>query len=240
MLRELRGEVLNMVGRILRDLAAAAFACSLIAPAAGATLIGPTAYSGFAGSPFSAITFASFQLEDFEDGLLNVPGVSADAGIVIPPSTGLADSVENAPDGRSYYSNGAKVLTFTFSGPLPTHAGIVWTDVGDEDGGVFDGYADVVFRAFDQNGASLGIIIALQLGDGGTAPATGEDRFFGAVNTAGISAIRISMPTSADWEADHLQFGIAAVPEPGTGLLLGVGLVAFCRGRRSRSRGAQP
>lgn len=232
-----------MVGRTLRHLATAVLACSFVAPAAGATLIGPTPYSGFAGSPFSGVTHSSFQLEDFEDGSLNVPGVSADTGLVLGPGSGMTDSVENAPDGcnssctgRSYYSNGAKALTFTFSGILPTNAGIVWTDVGYEDGGVLDGYADVVFEAFDQDGASLGTISALQLGDGVAAPQTAEDRFFGAVNAGGISKITISMPTSSDWEVDHLQFG---APEPGTGLLLGLGLLAFGEGRRSRRRRAR-
>jgi hypothetical protein len=60
------------------------------------------------------------------------------------------------------------------------------------------------------------------------------------VNATGISKITIVMPTSADFEVDHLQFGIAEVPEPGTALLLGVGLLAFCERARSRSRRARP
>lgn len=233
--------------RALRDLAAAALACSLLAPAAGATLIGPTPYTGFAGSPFSGVPFGSFQLEDFEDGILDAPGVSADAGSALGPSYGLTDSVENAPDGCnpsgigggahtctgwSYYP-GQSTVTFTFSGTLPTHAGVVWTDVGYE-GLILDGFADVVFEAFDELGVSLGTIGPVTLGDGVSAPSAGEDRFFGARNFGGISRISLSVPTSDDWELDHLQFGI--IPEPGTGLMLALGLLAFGESRRSRSR----
>jgi hypothetical protein len=216
----------------------------LLSLPAGATLIGPTPYTGFAGSPFSGVSFVSFQLEDFEDSLLNVSGVAADAGFPLGPAFGLTDSVENAPDGCnpsgvggaahtcagwSYYP-AAMSVSFAFSVPRPTHAGVVWTDVGS---GSLAG--NVVFEAFDENGFSLGAIGPVSLGDGVTAaPSAAEDRFFGAVNAGGISRIVLTMPDSADWELDHLQFGI--VPEPSTALLLGLGLACLRSAGRRRRR----
>lgn len=212
----------------------------LLAPASRALLIGPTAYSGFAGSPFDGVSFGSFQLEDFEDGSLNTPDVAVSGGIVLTFGS-LRDSVESTPNGYSYYSNGSTSLTFTFSGTLPTHAGIVWTDVGCLIGeacppiGV--GAADVTFEAFDAGNLSLGVIGPSLLGDGAADGGTAEDRFFGAIHGAGISKIVISMPDSNDWEVDHLQYGSeAVVPEPATGALVALGLLGLVAGGRSRRR----
>jgi hypothetical protein len=96
----------------------------------------------------------------------------------------------------------------------------------------------VTFEAFDPLGVSLGLIGPFLLGDGVDTGQTAEDRFFGAFNPGGISAIRIGT-NSADWEVDDLQYGaVHAVPEPSTLLLLGLGgaSVAFARRvRRHRS-----
>lgn len=207
----------------------AALGLALLAGPAQATLIGPTPYTGFGSGPFGALP--GIALEDFEGGSLSVGGVSQGCGAIVGPGGSLTDSVESWPLGVACYSNGATALTFSFSGSLPTHAGIVWTDVGLELGGILDGFADVVFEAFDENGQSLGTVTALQLGDGAVDGDTSEDRFFGAVHAGGISSIVISVPTSGDFEVDHLQFGI--VPEPGTALLLGAGLLALSRRRRA-------
>jgi hypothetical protein len=216
-----------------------------VAPAARAALIGPTAYTGFAGSPFDGVSFASFSLEDFEDGLLNTPDVSASAGIVLTFGS-LRDSVESSPSGYSFYSNGSTALTFTFSGTLPTHAGIVWTDVGCliSEGAACPpvglGMGNVFFEAFDPGNVSLGVIGPSLLGDGAANGGTAEDRFFGATNASGISKIVVWMPDSNDWEVDHLQYGVASVPEPRVALLFALGALALCapRARLARSRRA--
>jgi hypothetical protein len=200
-------------------------------PAAATTFTGPTPYTGFAGSPFDSVSFASFQLEDFEDGALNVPGVTATTGGGVLTFGDLRDSVEATPNGYSFYTFGTSILTFTFSGTLPTHAGVVWTDVGFEFGGILDGVADVIFEAFDEDGFSLGTIGPVTLGDGAANGGTAEDRFFGVEYGGGISKITLAMPTSDDWEMDHLQFGVQAIPEPSTAALLALGLGAL-RGRR--------
>jgi hypothetical protein len=214
----------------------------LLAAASSATLIGPTPYTGFAGSPFDGTVFSSFFLEDFEDGALNTLGASASAGGTLPPAP-LTDSVD--PGGWSYYSLGATVLTFSFNpvalGGYPTHAGIVWTDVGFllSDGATpSGGPADVIFEAFDAGSVSLGTIGPVGLGDDFFTGTTGEDRFFGVTNAGGISAIRITMPDSNDWEVDHLQYGTdpSLIPEPATAALLGLGLALVAGLRRGARR----
>lgn len=187
------------------------------APAGAQTFLGPTPYTSQAASPFAAlITGGTVVLETFEDGLLNVPNVTASAGAPFGPG-GITDSVD-ADDGTidgfgtagwSFFSgSGAAGITFTFNpaapGGLPTRAGIVWTD----------GAGTTTFEAFGPGGVPLGTIGPVAIADGTFTGTTGEDRFFGVINAAGISSIRISN-TSGGIEVDHLQFSVAAAPPPG-------------------------
>jgi hypothetical protein len=171
---------------------------------------GPSLYLSFAGSPFNATGFGYFYLENFEDGLFNTPGATPSAGWNVATTAGGADSVD--PGGNSYYSGGTQTnLTVTFNaaalgGKLPTHVGIVWTDVGTVTSGPF-GHGNVIFSARDANGVSLGSNVGINLGDGSVSPSQAEDRFFGVVNRGGISSISITMTNSKDWEVDHLQYG---------------------------------
>jgi hypothetical protein len=228
---------------------AAGFVCALtavffFAPASMAGLTAPSPYLSFADSPFVGGVYQYFYLEDFEDGSLNTPGVSANGGLVLGPDPVFRDSVDgdagpidgSGTSGYSYYSNGLYTLAFTFNqgvlGTLPTCAGLVWTDVGFSDKGL--GYDTVTFEAFDAGDISLGSV-SLDVGDGDFKGQTAEDRFFGVTNAAGISKISLTSQFSYDWEMDHLQYGVQTqvVPVPGALLLtaFGTALVGIRRRR---------
>jgi hypothetical protein len=148
--------------------------------------------------------------------LLNTPGVIPSAEAPFGPG-GITDSVDSddgsidgsGTGGWSFFSgSGATGITFTFDdtalGGFPTHAGIAWTDAGVG--------SSARFEAFDALGASLGVIQTGALADGTFGGTTAEDRFFGAVHPAGISAVHISN-TSGGIEVDHLQYGpVAGAP----------------------------
>jgi hypothetical protein len=241
-------------------------------------LLGPTPYLSFADSPFSgAASFSYFHLENFEDNAFT-PGWSANAGWVRALPGPLTDSVDgddgaidgSGAGGSSFYSgNVASLLSITFDagalGALPTHVGVVWTDVGLSSPNL--GLADVSFEAFDGAGASLGVLGPFVLGDGSAVSATAEDRFFGVIFSGGISRIELvsagTVPNdivgfdgsgsllpalgSTDWEVDHLQYGraapvVAAVPEPSVTAIFAAGLLGtlgLLRLRRRANR-AQP
>lgn len=217
---------------------------------ANASLIGPTPYLSSSDSPFIGTFFNYFHLENFEDGLLNTPGVSASSGMVLS-AAGLTDSVDGddgaidgyGTAGHSWYSTTSS-MTFTFSaselGVLPTHAGLVWTDVGFAS--QQNGFDSIIFEAFDGANNSLGAIGPSAVGDGVFGGQTAEDRFFGVTSIGGIGSIRITSSYSTDWEMDHLQYGFApltqtgAVPEPATLALLAVGIASIGFARRRGRR----
>lgn len=193
---------------------------------------GPLPYLQASDSPWSSIfSDPNFYLENFEDGLLNTPGVTGNGSVVGPG--GLADSVDGDDGnvdgsgslGRSYFrSSGSQGITFTFSeavlGALPQRAGIVWTD----------GAGTITFEAFDKDGVSLGILTGNHA-DGGFSGTTAEDRFYGWESLGGIGSINIRN-SSGGIEVDHLQY--AAVPEPTTMALLGLGGLGLLLKRRAK------
>src|SRR5262245_53907034 len=123
--------------------------------------IGPVEYLQRSDSPIAGGDFVYFHLEDFEDSALDTPGVTASSFCITPTdcfSPTFTDSVDGddgaidgfGTGGHSLWAGGS--VTFTFDaavlGELPNAVGIVWTDGGDP----------IRFEAFDENGASLGII----------------------------------------------------------------------------------
>lgn len=179
--------------------------------------VAPQGYLRSADSPFAGIGFEYFYLEDFEDGMLNVPGVTNSGGRMSSSfGAGLIDSVDGddgnptdnqciKPVGSCDARWGSGSLTFTFDAAvlaqLPTHAGAVWTD----------GLGLVGFEAFGPDGEVIYSVEPFSepgFPGTGVTSSTDEDRFFGAVAPQGISAIRI-FNTQGGVEVDHLQYGRA-------------------------------
>jgi hypothetical protein len=196
---------------------------------AGAVFLGPSPYLSFTNSPFNHTGFNYFYLETLEDGALNTPGVTINNDWITTGPGDLVDSVDaddgiidgSGTNGHSLVSAGTQTnLTLTFNaaalgGQLPTHAGMVCTDIG---GVLFGqvGVGDLTFSARDAAGVLLGSVLFTNFGNGSAqgsgAGATAEDRFFGVINPGGISSISLSVNNSVDWEVDHLQYGYF-VPE---------------------------
>ncbi len=195
---------------------------------AGAGMFGPTGYVGLDDSPLDLFGGSIAYFENFEDGVFNIPGVTASAGSVFGPSS-TTDSVDEddgnidgfGSAGHSFHSaDGAAGIQFFFDagllGQLPTQAGIVWTD----------GDGTITFTAFDGNGNVIGMLEGSHA-DGTFEGTTGDDRFYGVEFAGGIGSILISSSSGAI-EVDHLQF---VVPGPSGLALLGLGGLALRRRR---------
>ncbi|MBL8803180.1 MAG: hypothetical protein JNN27_14340 [Planctomycetes bacterium] len=194
-----------------------ALLASRVAPAQ--TFFGPTPYLSTADSPFPVNTPA-FVLEDFEDGLLNAPGVAGTGGIVTSTSFSgsIIDSVDaddgvidGACAGGDSYFGGSATVTFHFDagvlGGHPRKVGVVWTDGGPN--------ALVTFEAFDSSGVSLGSIVAGNQGDNNYFGTTVDDRFYGVSHAGGIGRITISHNVGG-LEVDHLQYELPCGANPAT------------------------
>lgn len=210
----------------------------------------PSAYTSFADSPFYPGTPSTyFYLQTFEPGNSATPGYSSPtSGFVSSPSQ-FSDSVDaddgaingSGNGGYAWYSaNATSTMTFVFDanvlGTLPTHVGLVWTDVGIVSSGGL-GVTNVTFSAYAADNSLIGTTSGLGLGDGNALGGTAEDRFFGAYSAGGIARIEMSVSNSVDWEVDHLQYGtLNPVPEPEQWLLMALGLAGVATvARRRRS-----
>lgn len=194
---------------------------------------GPSPYFSFNDSPFQALPFDYFHLETFESGIGNLPGVTINAPWITNGPAGLTDSVD-ADDGNidgagsaghAMFSGGGQpnlIISFNaaaLGGHLPTHVGIVVTDIGQTSSGQL-GVGVVTLTGEATNALPLGFLVATNFGNGSllgdSLGATAEDRFLGVSSTLGIAHIRLFLTNSADWEVDHLQFGYASqsIPQP--------------------------
>lgn len=214
---------------------------------ASITFLGPTPYLSAADSPFP-VGSSNFFLEDFEDGMLNTPGISLFipngaplAGIIGPSSTtdsvdgddgtidgsGTAGTVLRYAMGPNFTSppNYSVQLTIRFSeaelGFLPNAFGLVWTDG--------PATSQIAIAAFNKDLVHLGTGSHFGLGDLSELGETAEDRFFGVTTDQEISTIVVgfgfqALPDTPRGiipltEIDHLQYGFI-VPEPATGVTL--------------------
>jgi hypothetical protein len=182
-------------------------------------------YESFNDSPFKTMSFSAFQLVDmtklqsapFPNGLAfngQVPGVTTDSNAVVISAGPLVDSVDGLGNAGNSLFDFTPSLTFSFDrtllGYLPTAAGIAWTD----------GILPITFSATDALGNSLGQIVDNNPGDFSEGDGNPEHfRFYGIINSAGISSITISSNAAGGIEVDHLQFGLLSTPEPSTAVL---------------------
>jgi hypothetical protein len=235
---------------MFRTYSIAAFAVVMAASvAARGASFGPSPYLQASDSPFAGIVFDGyFHLEDFEDHLLNTPGLAGSPGGVTSVIFGASshdsvDADDGSVDGSGlsgdsyFFSSGASGVTFTFDsgvlGGLPTHAGLVWTDGG----------TSVTFQAFGPGNVLLGTIGPVSdagFPDGSVSGTTAEDRFLGWSDAGGISSIFVSN-ASGGIEVDHVQYGlseaVAVIPLPAAAwtalsCLAAMGSVSALRRRR--------
>jgi|CXWL01.1.fsa_nt_gi hypothetical protein len=214
-----------------------------LAPTAHATVTftAPTPYLQSSDNPLAG-PFAWQHLETAEDGAINTPGLSVNAGVASGGSvwTDSVDADDGAVDGwgasgKSWYSNANNYLTFSFDagalGGLPTQVGLVFTDIGTP---YLSGWAEM--KVYDGVGTLVGSGGFLHSFDGSALSNVGDDRFLGAVFGGGIGAITVGFSNSSDWEVDHVFYALAPVPENGTLLLMAAGVVALAGRARRRVR----
>jgi hypothetical protein len=109
-------------------------------------------------------------------------------------------------------------IIFTFDaqvlGTLPTHVGVVWTDSHSDSVSGLD-REPLNIEAFDAFGNSLGNFGPFNVGDGRTDGTTSDDRFFGFIESNGISGFSIYQPNiTVGFAVDHLQYGVLMTEDP--------------------------
>lgn len=171
----------------------------------------PIPYKSRADSPFVGVVFASYShFEDWEDGLVNTPGVTPSTTATGAGS--LCDSVDgddSVVDGKCEKAGGCNSgfsisgsIDFTFDavalGALPTHVGVAWTDGATG--------CDAIFEAYDAADALIGTKTAAAVGDNSNSGTVDEDRYFTVVHAAGVKRI-VVRSSAGGVEVDHLLYG---------------------------------
>ena len=194
-------------------------------------------YRGVGDSAFAGLD--EFYLEDFEDGLLNTPNVSAPDGFV--KTTGDVRSV----DGDDGVIDGISKSFGAFASNLPIPAFHIFNFVPDE----FGRYPNFVgiavthefnlrnpidsFSAISGSGGNLpnsqDFLVADLVGASGDLGNVEHAPFVGLYWSEGISRFAVSRAL----QVDHLQYSYA-VPEPGVALF-GAWFVLYWFRRRKRT-----
>lgn len=220
--------------------------CATQTVLAAASFTAPVPYRQGSDLPFAG-PWQTFYREDFEDGALNTPGLSASGGGLVSAPGGLVDSVDaddglidgSGAAGRSWYNGTSTGTTFSFAaaafgGLLPTHVGIAFTDIGNRTDTGAVGVGTAYITVYDGAGVAQGEF-SFGFGDGSPLSATAEDRFVGASYAGGIGAMTVGFRDSIDWEVDHVTYALATpVPEPGTAMLWATACAAGLAWRRAR------
>ena len=194
--------------------------------------IGPLPYLQASDSPYADQQFEYFHLEDLEDNIFNTPGATFAPEWALRTPSSVTDSVDGddgvvdglGRDGTSFTSSLTyDHFTVTFDknilGALPTHVGIVWTDVGRNNGGTPTNFPlPVTFEFTDSEGSRLDNGDTHFVGDAVVTGETEEDRFFGGVHLSGISSMTLRMPGSNNWALDHIQYGFQSSASSCNGL----------------------
>jgi hypothetical protein len=174
---------------------------------------GPVLYKQVSDGPFSCVNFLTFQVEDFEDHLLNTPGLGVTSGFI---TSSVFDSARDSVDlddgdlnnlstnnagtyqGDSWYVQ--VTVSFTFDprvlGGFPTHAGLVITDAT---------FGAETVTGFDAEGQPVGSLV-YEFPDPGEGSCA-DDYFYGAFSQNGIS--RIEVVLRGETEIDHVQYGFS-------------------------------
>lgn len=193
------------------DAADAADAGKIVPPGLGE----PVSYKRRADSPFFGVVLPVYDhFEDWEDGLVNTPGVTPSSTAVGASFGALVDSVDGddgTVDGKCEKAaglcnsgfSGDGQISFTFDaaqlgGQLPSHVGIAWTDGSTG--------CDAIFEAYDAADVLIGSKTAAAVGDNTNVGSYDEDRYFTVVHAAGVK--RVVVKSSAGGvEVDHLHYG---------------------------------
>jgi hypothetical protein len=197
------------------------------------TFLPPTPYLSVADSPFDLSGIGTtFFLEDFEDGVFDLPpGVTPYAGIINPPGpfTDSVDADDGALDGSGTAGHTLTpiLMTITPTGPptwithfgliydattlgfVPTSFGFVWTDGLPS--------SRIAILVIEENNVQTYIQFPALM-DANYTGETLEDRFIGLTSDVGLRRVFIANGYTGDnfqqtFEMDHFQFGIQ-VPEP--------------------------
>ncbi|MDZ4830190.1 MAG: hypothetical protein SGJ09_08350 [Phycisphaerae bacterium] len=196
---------------------AIALAASTVATAADALVaLYPQSYVKLADSAlFGAMSLDDdFWCETFEDGLVNIPGLTLSGGTIAAPgaSTDSVDADDGNVDGsgtggRSYRANIGSPITIGISAlalvGLPERAAFAWTD-GPQN-------STLTITITTGSGATFVRTVG-PLGDANSSGATAEDRLVAITASNGIAQVVIASGGAA-FEIDHVQFEDPVVRE---------------------------
>ena len=208
-----------------------------------ATLLGPTPYAGPSDSPFDLSNLGTdVFLEDFEDGLVNTPGVITSGlhavGPVVlfvddetraeNPSFLLGNSVD-ADDGQvDGVDRGGHFLIETSLCALACSSfirfefdeealGFLPTGVGLVWTAAMDGRFPplATLSGFDLNDIAVGSVDSTRVYERGGS-VTLDDQFLGIIHAPGIRTVKFTVVADTDGHIaiDHLQYGLVLIPEP--------------------------